>query len=384
MKAGTSLLPLQEPGPGMITIIVVLIIFLVILIIAFIRSRYKIFPTNVYVIHFRRGRVKKAGLGGSYIILPVFDKLATIPTVAQKVDISAERVISKENQEVIIHGFVVWSVVEPEKTFSNVQWENISPYIKDITESVIRTTSANMPLIDILREREKIVKAIVSELDKIVSDWGIKIDTVEIREVEVVDKELFANLQAEMFWNQWRSAQELKIQSEMKAGILQQEKELQVGMKEREKEMKLKEQEVKIAELEAQKEKARKIVEAEAEKQSLIVRAQGEAEANYLKLKKEAEGLMELAKAVNDDIIRYELATKLPEIADKLKQSFDRAVFIGNSEGLGNFVQGIAAAAYTLTDALRSNRLPTLKVSDNPSGKEEDNKKDNEEGEEKK
>ena len=375
MNPGIYFQPLQTEGPGVISIFVVLVIFLVLLIIAFIRSRYKIFATNVYVIHFRRGKVKKAGLGGSYIILPIFDELAMIPTVAQKVDIAAERVISRENQEVIIHGFVVWSVVDPEKTFSNVRWENISPYIKDITESVIRTTAANMSLIDILREREKIVKAIVSELDKIVGDWGVKIDTVEIREVEVVDKELFKNLQAEMFWGQWKKAQELKIESEMRAGVLEQEKELQIGLKEREKETKLKEQEVAIAELEARKEKARMIVQAEAERESSIIRAEGDAEANYLKLKKQAEGLMELAKAVNDDIIRYELVTKLPDVTDKLKDSFEKAVFIGNAEGLGNFVQGIVSAAYALTDALK-----TPISNPNPGKKKKD--KENEDDEE--
>ena len=340
-------------GPGTTTILVVLIIFLVLLILAFIKSRYKIFETNVYVIHFRRGKVKRAGLGGSYIILPIFDELVTIPTTAQKVDISAERVISRENQEVIIHGFVVWSVVEPEKTFSNVRWENIGPYIKDITESVIRTTAANMSLIDILREREKIVKAITSELDKIVGDWGIKIDTVEIREVEVVDKELFKNLQAEMFWNQWKKAQELKIESEMRAGILEQEKELQIGIKEREKEVKLKEQEIKIAQLEAEKEKARRLVEAEAEKQASIIRAQGEAEGDYIKIKRKADALKELSQAITEKVIQYEIATKLPTITSNIKDSFDKAVFIGSSEGLGDFIQGIVAAAYAITNALK-------------------------------
>ena len=380
MKIDNGLEIMANGGPGTITIIVVLLVFLILLIIAFIRSRYKIFETNVYVIHFRRGRVKKAGLGGSYIVLPIFDELAVIPTVAQKVDIAAERVISKENQEVIIHGFVVWSVIEPEKTFSNVRWENISPYIKDITESVIRTTAANMSLIDILREREKIVKAIVSELDKIVADWGIKIDTVEIREVEVVDKELFKNLQAEMFWGQWKRAQELRIESEMRAGVLEQEKELQIGMKEREKEMKLKEQEVQIAELEAKKEKAKRIVEAEAAREATIIEAQGEAEANYLKLKRRADGLKELAKAINEDIIRYELVTKLPEVTDKLKGSFDRAVFVGSSEGLGNFVQGVVSAAYALTDAFRS----TSPFGNPRNGdKSDDENDDDEENEEK-
>jgi len=305
--------------------------------------------------------VKRAGLGGSYFLLPIFDRLVTIPTTAQKVDITAERVISKENQEVVISGFVVWSVVDPAKVFSNVRWEQINTLIRDICESVIRTTAANMPLIDILRERERIIKAVTMELEKIVGDWGIKIVTVEIKEVDVVNKELFKNLQAEMFWNEWRKAQELRIQSEMRAGVLEQEKELKVGLQEKEKIRQLREREIEIARLEAEREKTRRIIEAEAESKSRILQAQGEAESEYLKLAKRAEGLKGLAEAIDDRIIRYELVNKLPEVVNAFKGAFERAVFIGSSGSLGDLLSGIVGTVVSLTEALSKEKVEELR-----------------------
>jgi len=348
-------------GPGMIAWLVFLGFLLFIIIFSYWRSRYRIFETNVYVIHFRRGRVKRAGLGGSYFLAPIFDRLVTIPTTAQKVDITAERVISRENQEVVISGFVVWSVADPARVFSNVRWEQINTLIRDICESVIRTTAANMPLIDILREREKIIKAITMELEKIVGDWGIKIITVEIKEVDVVNKELFRNLQAEMFWNEWRKAQELRIQSEMRAGVLEQEKELKVGLQEREKMRQLREKEIEIAKLEAEREKTRRIIEAEAESKSRILRAQGDAESEYLKLAKRAEGLRSLAEAIDERIIRYELVNRLPEVMNAFKGAFERAVFIGSSGGLGDLLSGIVGAVVSLTEALGKERVEELR-----------------------
>lgn len=348
-------------GPGLLAWLIFLGFMLFLIILSYWRKRYRIFETNVYVIHFRKGRVKCAGLGGSYWLMPIFDRLVTIPTTAQKVDITAERVISRENQEVVISGFVVWCVVDPAKMFSNVRWDQINTLIRDICESVIRTTAANMPLIDILRERERIIKAISMELEKIVGDWGIKIITVEIKEVDVVNKELFRNLQAEMFWNEWRRAQELRIQSEMRAGVLEQEKELQVGLREKEKVRQLREKEIEIAKLGAEREKTERVIEAEAESRSKILRAQGEAEAEYLSLVKRAEGLRELAEAIDDRIIRYELVTQLPEVVQAFKGAFEKAVFVGSSSGLSDLWGGIIGAIISLTEVLGKEKLEEMK-----------------------
>ncbi|MEX0567958.1 MAG: SPFH domain-containing protein [Candidatus Njordarchaeota archaeon] len=347
--------------PGLLAWFVFLGFMIFIIIFSYWRSRYRIFETNVYVIHFRRGRVKRAGLGGSYWLMPIFDRLVTIPTTAQKVDITAERVISKENQEVVISGFVVWSVLDPAKVFSNVRWEQINTLIRDICESVIRTTAANMPLIDILREREKIIKAVAVELEKIVGDWGVKVLTVEIKEVDVVNKELFRNLQAEMFWTEWKKAQELRIQSEMRAGVLEQEKELQVGLREKEKTRQLREKEIEIAKLEAEREKTRRIINAEAESKSKILKAQGEAESEYLRLAKRAEGLRDLAEAIDERIIRYELVNKLPEVVQAFKGAFERAVFVGSSGGLSDLLGGIVGTIVSLTEVLGKEKLEEMK-----------------------
>jgi len=314
-----------------------------ILVVAIIRSRYRKFATNVYVIHFRNGRVRRAGLGGAFFLLPIIDEYVEIPTTAQKVDIDAEKVISKENQELIIRGFLVWRVIDPEKTFSSIEWDKISPTLKDIAESVIRTTCANMRLIDILRERQKIINAIISELDQITSDWGIKIETVEIREVDVVNKELLKNLQAEMFWEQWRVAGLKEQESRKEVGIKAMEREKIVGLKEKEKEMALAEKDIEIAKLKALREKEMKIIEAEAEREAKLRVAQGEAEAEYIKLVKKAQGLEELKKAISSELIAYEIAQRLPEVMANMKNLFQNAIFIGSTEKFGEAIAGLAA-----------------------------------------
>lgn len=341
---------------GAITWGIVGVSLVFIFVLALYRTRYRKFKTNVYVIHFRRGQVKQSGLGGSFILLPLLDEYIEIPTTAQKVDIAAERVITIENQELVIHGFVVWRVVDAEKLFSNADWSRINEILKDITESVIRTTCANMQLIDILRERERIIKAIIEELDKITSDWGIKVLTVEIKDVDVVNKELFKNLQAEMYWNKWRESQRLQQLSQQEIGILAQEREMTVGLKEREKLMELTKKEVEIAKLEAEREKARKIIEAEAEKQANIIKAEGAAEAELLSLVKRAEGLKELSESINEQIISYEVVQRLPELTQNLRQMFDKAIFIGSSDKMSDVATSIIGLIYEAIEKMAAGK----------------------------
>jgi len=349
--------------------------------IAIIRSRYRKFTTNYYVIHFRRGRVKSAGLGGAFFLLPIIDEFVVIPTTAQKVDIDAERVISRENQEVIIKGFLVWRVVDPAKTFSSIEWTKISVTLKDIAESVIRTTCANMSLIDILRERQKIVNAITSELDAIVADWGIKIETVEIREVDVVNRELLKNLQAEMFWTKWKEAGALEQTSKREVGILEKEREKLVGLKEKEKDLALAEKDIEIAQKKAEAEKVAKIIQAEAEKEARLRIATAEAEAEYIKLLKKAKGLEELNKVITDRLIAYEIAQKLPEAIEGLKDMFQNAVFIGSADKLGDALGGMVGVLYDVlrrwTETFaRERRVPITVEGLNPNSSSETNPKE--------
>lgn len=369
---------MQISFPGPLSIIILTSGLVFILMIAIIRSRYRKFTTNYYVIHFRRGKVKSAGLGGAFFLLPIIDEFVVIPTTAQKVDIDAERVISKENQEVLVRGFLVWRVVDPARTFSSIDWTRISPTLKDIAESVIRTTCANMTLIDILREREKIVNAIISELDAIVADWGIKIETVEIREVDVVNKDLLRNLQAKMFWEKWREAGSLEQASKKEVGILEKEREKIVGLKEKERDLALAEKEIEISRRKAEAEKVSKVVQAEAEKEAKLRIAEAEAEAEYIKLLKKAKGLEELNKVITDKLIAYELAQRLPEALSGIKDMFQNAVFIGSADKFGDALGGLVGVLYDVlrrwTETFaREERIPiAIKgVSSNPSKEKE-------------
>jgi len=67
--------------------------------------------------------------------------------------------------------------------------------IRNAAESIIRTTCANKPIEEIIRERIKIIEAVITELHELMANWGVTVHSVEIRDVEIIDPELKANME---------------------------------------------------------------------------------------------------------------------------------------------------------------------------------------------
>ena len=172
------------------------------LVIVFFVSRYRKFKTNEYVIRFRNGKVKSAGKGGKCVLMPIIDEIIVIPTTTQQTFLEArEKVLSREFQDVAVNAFVFWKVMKPEIAFTAVSWNErdsdyIETIIKNAAESIIRTTCANMHLEAIIRERSEIISAVSKELHDLLADMGIVVISVEIRDVEVLNKTLKTNLEA--------------------------------------------------------------------------------------------------------------------------------------------------------------------------------------------
>jgi regulator of protease activity HflC (stomatin/prohibitin superfamily) len=352
---------------------IVLLSVIVVLFIIFFVSRYRKYKTNEYVIHFRRGKVKRAGTGGTVILWPVFDEVVVIPTTVQQTLLEArEKVVSYEYQDVALTAFVFWRVTNPEISYSKVSWNpNRSDYvekaIKNATEAIIRTTCANMQIEQIIRNRMEIIKNVTSELHHLAGDWGITIESIEIRDVEVLDQRLKDNLEAVKKIEEAQKAQ--LRQAEMEQAVQLRNLEVRKFTGEEDQKVKLviesraKEREIQIAQLEQQRaiiqaetSRKQKQINAEAEKYLQITQTVGveaerirqEAEARKDQLLAEAEGeaakisqtqiamakgILEQAKALSqadDKYIQMKSIEMLPEIFKNIK--VDKMILLGEGQ----------------------------------------------------
>jgi flotillin len=155
-----------------------------------------------FAIHRRRGRTRKSGLGISLFCLPLIDRCYLIPSTAQSITFAADQ-ITAENQGVEVAGFGVWKIGDPEKAAASFDFSDsaaaltaIGENLRNVVESAIRHQVANMTIEDAIRKRGTIILQLKNELAYIAGQWGLVIETVEIRNVKVLSTQLFSQMQA--------------------------------------------------------------------------------------------------------------------------------------------------------------------------------------------
>ena len=363
-------------APDLIPALAAAFVFLFLLflfVVIFYVSRFKKFKTNEYVIHFRRGQVKRAGTGGTVILWPIFDEVVVIPTTVQQTLLEArEKVVSFEYQDVAITAFVYWRVTNPEISFSKVSWNPARPdyvekAIKNATEAIIRTTCANMEIEQIIRNRAEIIKNVTSELHSLSGDWGITIESIEIRDVMVLDDRLKDNLEAVKKIEEAQRAQLRQAEMEelvqlrnldvrQKTGLSDQEVKLSIESKAKNREIQIASLEQERAIIAAETDRKQKQINAEAEKylrvtqevgvEAARIRQQAEARKDQLLNEAEgeaakirqtqiaiAEGILEQAKALSqadEKYIQLRTLDMLPEVFKNI--NIDRMILLGEGQ----------------------------------------------------
>ncbi len=177
-------------------------ILLGLLVYAFIRRRYVTVSPSEYVIHTGRGgKVLHKGLGQSFFCGP-FDTYMVFPSTIQRVQFEASQ-ITRENQGIRVQGFVVWKIADPELAYKSLDLSQsqtplavTNDHLKEIAESVVRHSVSNMTIEETLRKRETMIAGLKEQLVQVVQDWGISVETIEIRDVYIESETLFENMQA--------------------------------------------------------------------------------------------------------------------------------------------------------------------------------------------
>ena len=102
-----------------------------------------------------------------------------------------------------VAGFAVWKIDDPLKAAACFDFSDnaaaltsIGENLRNVVESAIRHQVANMTIEDALRKRGTIILQLKNELAYIAGEWGLVVDTVEIRNVKVLSGQLFAQMQA--------------------------------------------------------------------------------------------------------------------------------------------------------------------------------------------
>jgi regulator of protease activity HflC (stomatin/prohibitin superfamily) len=242
--------------------------------IAIIRSIVHIVPEYQRLVVLAFGRYQGTkGPGLVMLFPPPIQSAMTVDLREFVMEIPQQTSITKDNAPISIDFLIYQKVVEASDSVLKIQ--NFRTAVQGIATTTLRAVIGDIPLDDVLAKREQINEVLRLKLDDITQRWGVKVTTVEIREITPP-----RDIQDAM--NRQMSAERNR-----RAAIL---------------------------EAEGQKQSA--ILVAEGDKQSNILQAEGQRQAQLLR----AEGFSLALDKINEAAGHADVRTMTLQYLDALRQ----------------------------------------------------------------
>ena len=252
----------------MIYVLIAVAVLIMILIITNIRI---VSQSNAFVIE-RLGAYQGTWNVGIHVKMPFIDRIAKKVSLKEKVfDFPPQPVITRDNVTMMIDTVVYFQITDPKLYTYGV--EKPINALENLSATTLRNIIGELELDESLTSRDVINTKMRSILDEATDPWGIKVNRVEVKNIEPPQA--------------IRDAMEKQMKAE----------------RERREQILIAEGHKQSAILEAEGQKQALILQAEAQKESAIQKAKGEAEAIREVQQAKAEGLKMLKEAGMDSSV---------------------------------------------------------------------------------
>ena len=262
--------------------IIAVVVILMLLIITNIRI---VSQSNAFVIE-RLGAYHGKWNVGLHFKLPFFDRIARKISLKEKVfDFPPQPVITRDNVTMKIDTVVYFQITDPKLYTYGV--EQPINALENLSATTLRNIIGELELDESLTSRDVINTKMRSILDEATDPWGIKVNRVEVKNIEPPQA--------------IRDAMEKQMKAE----------------RERREQILIAEGHKQSAILEAEGQKQAMILQAEAQKESAIQKAKGEAQAIREVQQAKAEGLKMLRDAEMDEkVLKFRSLEAFEHAAD--------------------------------------------------------------------
>ncbi|WP_265111811.1 SPFH domain-containing protein [Halosolutus halophilus] len=208
------------------------------------------------------GEYRKLLEPGLNIVPPFVSRVYTFDMRTQTIDVPSQEAITRDNSPVTADAVVYIRVMNAKRAFLEV--DDYERAVSNLAQTTLRAVIGDMELDDTLSRREMINERIRTELDEPTDEWGIRVESVEVREV-TPSRDVKGAMEQQTSAERRRRAMILEAQGERRSAI---EK--------------------------AEGDKQSNIIRAQGEKQSEILEAQGDAISTVLRARS-AESMGERA-----------------------------------------------------------------------------------------
>jgi regulator of protease activity HflC (stomatin/prohibitin superfamily) len=159
-------------------------VVVVALIVLYLLNAIKILREYERGVIFRLGRVLSKPKGpGLIFVFPPIDRMVRVSLRIVVMDIPPQDVITKDNVSVKVNAVVYFRVMEPQKAVLEVQDYLFAT--SQLAQTTLRSVLGEVELDELLSEREKLNLQLQEIIDKHTDPWGIKVQLVEMKHVDL-------------------------------------------------------------------------------------------------------------------------------------------------------------------------------------------------------
>jgi regulator of protease activity HflC (stomatin/prohibitin superfamily) len=169
-----------------ITAIIVVLVVLALIAVAAAGASIRVLREYERGVVFRLGRLMDKRGPGLVLLVPTIDRMVRVSLRTVTLTVPPQEVITRDNISVRVTAVTYYRVVDPNDAVTQV--ESFHNATLQIAQTTLRSVLGGADLDTLLSERERLNEDLQHVIDAHTEPWGIKVTSVEIKDVEIPDR----------------------------------------------------------------------------------------------------------------------------------------------------------------------------------------------------
>jgi len=132
---------------------------------------------------FRLGKFNRTAGPGLYFVWPFIEWLTKLDLRTITADVEQQEGITRDNVPIKVDAVIWYRIVDPEHAVMEVK--NVSNAVEQVSLTTLRTVLGQHTLDDILKAQDTLAEVMQKSIDSITEPWGVKVELVQMKNVEI-------------------------------------------------------------------------------------------------------------------------------------------------------------------------------------------------------
>jgi regulator of protease activity HflC (stomatin/prohibitin superfamily) len=158
---------------------------IIIILVIYIFSGLKVVTEYQRGVRFTLGKFTSVMKPGLRIVFPIFQKWKRVDMRIKAVDVPNQDCMTRDNVSLNVNAVLYYKVDTAQNAILKV--ENYNYAVSQLAQTTMRDVVGEVSLDKVLSEREMLSKRIQQIVDKATDPWGIKVESVELKHIELAE-----------------------------------------------------------------------------------------------------------------------------------------------------------------------------------------------------